>query len=263
MEKILEFIKWIGEAFGYGSMILIIVLLVLVGFVYYGLFKNPKNMESFIHWLTKRTHKITKDKLKKHPIFNKKVIYAYRANSIVFAGKYYKTKLFQLFFVTKVTTDIKLLKFFLNNNFKKISMYKLQTLMEEAVTDMVEEFNDVIKQKLTIFSEGQISPFRKDYTREELNIFVEKLYNYIMYEQGGYDEKRQKRLDRIFTHISDIPPNPIYDNNFERVYHFLDILNAVLDTVIIDAVKVYENFNGQIDSMFENFIAGHSYQKVN
>jgi len=251
--EVLDFLKWVGTEFGFIKMVIILTFVIIISAFLYKA-RKPHFAEKTSLWLKKRANKTTKDKLRKHPIFAKHLLYKYRIKSVVYSGKYYKTQLLQLFFKTKIDVDVKTLKYFLNSEIKKSSRFYLQTLMTDAVQDMKEKFDIITKQKLKKLVVTQTDVFRKDYTIDELNIFVNKLFDYIMYEKGGYEEKRVERVSGIYKQIQDIPLNPIYNNNYERIYRFFDIIDFNIDNIIVDAMEVYEKFNGQIDHMMNGFI---------
>jgi len=254
MEEVFEFLKFIAERFGVVATIVVIILLI----IFYIMVKNPRMIRRGLSWLENRSHKITKKKLKRHQVFNKKHDYLHRVKFIKFPGEYYKTELVKLFLSTKIKVKINLMRCFLNTDkLKGTHKFKLQQFMYNLMDDMNEEFNTIIKQELRNFVRTHVAIERPNYTDKELDIFNDKLYDHIMNDENGWNEKQHNRLKRIHSHIEEIPVNDIYSDNYERTHRLFDILNVAIDSEINDATKIYSRMNGWIQNEFRTFIKGH------
>ena len=260
-DTILKFFVWVLTHFGVFGLVIVVILFILVILTIVFAVK-PKQFETFKEnwkiwkaWKKRKRLKITKDKLKKHDIFRKKMKYEFDISRIDFRKEYYKTKIVQLANNIKLDVDTRILKHFLyNEDLEKVHKLRLQDMMGNCVKDMVEEFNDVFKVKLRKFVEEQVSAFNRKYTPEQMDIFADKIFHYFMYEEGGFDEERKKRLTDIYIDIENIPVSPLYNTNFERVYRFFEIINRDNEKVISHAVEDYRELNGYFEKMFHNFI---------
>jgi len=265
MEKLLDTILksfiWVLQHFGvFGLTVYVLLLILLIIVVVFAVrpkaFKNFSDLWKEWRIRKKRKHlKITKEKIKKHKIFIKKLKYEFDITRIDFRKEYYKTKIVQLAIDTELDTDIQQLKHFLNtDDLYTVNKIKLQYLMGECVKDMTELFNSVMELKIKKFTKTQIEAFNKKHTTEQMEIFTDQLFHYFMYEAGGYDEKRTERLGDVYIDIENIPNSPLYNTNYERIYRFFDIIDRVIEKIINNAIEDFREFNGHIDKKFHKFI---------
>lgn len=246
------FEKIIDYLFSNGFWNGIVFLLIFV--ILFGLYKflNSKEIkDAFIYWFNNKTYKINKDKLKKHHIFLNQALLKNKVSSIVFKNDPLKSKVFQEFFKTKLDVDIPKLRKFLENDFKKMSKEELYALEVALIDDMSKTYDNSVKNSLRELCRRETSLIVGDnYKQEDVIKCADKIFNHVMFEEKGYVQYRNFRIESILIDLELIRESPIHDDNNERVYNFLDILNASMNKAILRAGKIFEDFNGEIDRIF-------------
>jgi len=212
---------------------------------------TPQIKEALAFWISSKSYKINIDKLRKHHIFLQQSLMKNKVYSIIFKNDPLKSKVFQVFFATKLEVDIKKIKDFIETNFKTLTREELHLEMTNLVDDMRRTYNDEIKQKIKELCERELSVITGDNFKQSDAIQCsEKIYEHVMLSPRGYEEFRNYRIESLLSDLELLRESPIYDNNNERVYHFLDILNSSINKAILRAGKIFEDFNGEIDRIF-------------
>lgn len=212
---------------------------------------TPQIKEALAFWISSKSFKINTDKLRKHHIFLQQLLMKNKVYSIIFKNDPLKSKVFQVFFATKLDVDIKKIKDFVEIDFEKLSRAELHLEMTNLIDDMRRTYNDEIKQRIKELCEKELSLITSnEFKQSEAIECSNKIYEHVMFSPKGYEEFRNYRIESLLFDLELLRESPIYDNNNERVYHFLDILNSSINKAVLRAGKIFEDFNGDIDKIF-------------
>lgn len=253
MEKVVEFFSNVLDNHGIQSLIIVLLLFVIIGILFF-FYKNPKLVRKFTERIEKRSLRVNRSKLKKHPLFEKRDEYLYRLKSIRFPGEHFKTVIIRLFISTKIEINTKIMYNFINYDNMKLSKMELKMTMHEAVDKVVHDFDNLIRLELKNVIEMYVAFHRKDYTDDDLNEFTEKLYEQVMFSEFGWVTKRNHRVKDVRKYIKNASINDIYNSNYERMKYLLDVMNFMIDNLITDSLETFAYFNGTIEKMFDCFI---------
>jgi len=246
--------KILDHIFSNGFWQGVIILFVLGFFVaVYKIITTTKIKDAIALWLSSRAYKISRENLSKHHIFLQQALLRNKANSIMFKNEPLKSKVFQIFFVTKLDVDIRKIKEFIKQDFDKISKVELHIKMTSLIDEIALAYDKAIIPNLKELCVKELAIiYGEDVSLRYANDCTEKIYKHIMNSPKGYVEYRNYRIESLLFDLELIRESPIYDNNNERVYHFLDILNSSINKAILRAGKIFEDFNGEIDRIFKN-----------
>ena len=238
---------WIG-------IIALFVFGIMVG-LYKIVISTPQIKEAIAFWVSSKSYKINIENLKKHHIFLQQSLMKNKVYSIIFKDEPLKSKVFQVFFATKLEVDIKKIKEFIETDFNKLKRVELHIKMTLLIEEIRLAYNEEIKPKLKELCEKELAQISENnYTQKDVQECSEKIYDYVMLSPKGYEEFRTYRIENLLSELELLRESPIYDNNNERVYHFLDVLNSTINKAILRAGKIFEDFNGGIDKIFYNQI---------
>lgn len=259
INKILE--QLFSNGFWWG-----ITTLFMFGFsfaVYKIVISTPEIKDAIAYWVSSKSYKIDTEKLKKHHIFLQQALMKNKVYSIIFKNEPLKSKVFQVFFATKLEVDIKKIKDFVETDFNKLNREELHIKMTFLIEEIRLAYNKEIKPKLKQLCEKELQQISGNkHTQKDVKECSEKIFNYVMLSPKGYEEFRTYRIENLLSELELLRESPIYDNNNERVYHFLDILNFTINKAILRAGKIFEDFNGGIDKIFNNQIIENKIQKT-
>ncbi len=238
---------------GIGWFILVIFLLGMY-FLFRKLLSNPKVIAALVYRYKTKNYKVTKKILRNHLIFNKNNLLTYKIESIKFFYDRFKTVLFQTMFRFKVLSDYGLLKGFIEKDFDDFDDEALYSEMHFLISEMQTNFDDkvlyelrkVIEYELSQVSDGK---FSKDIVRN----CTDDIFNHIMYSKGGFVEARKKRVKSIEMDMELIKSNPIFDDNNEKIYIFIDQLYSYTNKAILSASEKFKRFNGELKFILNKY----------
>ena len=251
---IIELIKILGS-YGVGWLLLGLILLGVFMILYKSILSNPKIQEAIAYWFTSKVYKVNLKDIKKHRIFSDKSKLKNKVDLMIFDSEPLKTKVFRVFFGTKLNVDTEKLKEFINDDFKKLDKEELHIKMTEVIEDMKQSFNNVVKPELVKLCKKILYTIvGNNYKQSHTENCAEKIFEYVMYAQKGFDEYRTFRIESLLYDIELIRDSPIYDNNNERIYQFLSTTGHSIEKAIMRAAKIFEDFNGEIAHIFQEQI---------
>ncbi len=240
---------------GWGWGMLGLFLFGLFWAIYKKILSNEKIQDAIAYWFTSRAFKVSIKDVKRHNIFSVKSKMKNKVELLRFENDPLKTKVFRVFFGTKLDVDIEIIKDFANSDFKDLEKNELHEKMTDLLEKMKLTYNDAVKPELQKLCENEFSlivgdKFNQSHAIECSN----KIYEHVMYAPKGYDEFRTYRIESLLYDFDLIKESPIYDNNNERVFHFLSLLGHNIEKAIMRAAKIYQDFNGEIDKIFNEQI---------
>ncbi|MCF6185345.1 MAG: hypothetical protein L3J56_12130 [Bacteroidales bacterium] len=251
---ITELIKTLGS-YGVGWLLLGLILLGIFLILYKSILSNSKIQDALAFWLTSKIYKVNLKDIKKHRIFSDKSKLKNKVDLMTFDNEPLKTKVFRVFFGTKLNVDTEKLKTFITDDFNKSDKEELHIKMAEVIEDMKQRFNDAVKPELVKLCKKILyTVVGNNYKQSHTEDCAEKLFEYVMYAQKGFDEYRTYRIESLLYDIELIRDSPIYDNNNERAYQFLSTVGHSIEKGIMRAAKIFEDFNGEIDLIFQEQI---------
>jgi len=243
INKIIDFLFSNGYWAGVFTFLVFTLLYIVFKIISYEKIKDAIALK-----ISANRYKKSRINLKKHHIFLHEALMRNKANSIIFKNEPIKSRVFQEFFKTKLEVDIERIKNFLELDYKKHSSSELYFAMLSLINEMQESFNKQIKIKLTSLCEK----LNNNLSLRNSKACSKKLYEYIMNSPKGFLEFRNYRIENLLIEMELIKNSPIYDDNNERLYHFLDILNSSINKSILRAGKIFEDFNGEIEGIIKN-----------
>lgn len=247
-------IKTLGS-YGVGWLLLGLILLGIFLILYKSVLSNPKIQEAVAYWFTSKVYKVSIKDIKKHAIFSDKSKLKNKVDLLKFDNEPLKTKVFRVLFGTKLNVDTDKIKDFVNSDFKGLEKEELHIKMTDLIEDMKESCNETVKPELKKLCEKELSAIVGDNCKQS---YAEecsaKIFEHVMYAPKGYDEYRAYRIESLLFDIELIRDSPIYDNNHERVFQFLSTLGHSIEKAIMRAAKIYQDFNGEIDEIFNEQI---------
>lgn len=254
MESIL---KQIISTFASSGTVWLFAFLVAFGvflILYKRIFLLPNIQKAIELWFTSRIYKVGKEKLKRHQILISQPILKSKIDNIIFEKAPFKTKVFKVFFNTKIITDITNLDKFTSENLTKLNKIDLYKKQVSFLENLKAEFNDAVIKALDVMCFKELEQLTsKEFAQQYSVICAEKIYIYVMFTEGGYDFERQKRMCILIEYLELIRDSIAFDNNYERNYHFLDILNSIISQAVLRAEKDFGNFNGNIEEIFNHY----------
>lgn len=240
---------------GWGWGMLGLFLFGLFWAIYKKILSNEKIQGAIVYWFASRAYKVSIKDIKKHNIFSVKSKLKNKVDMLIFENDPLKTKVFRAFYGTKLNVDIKLIKDFANSDFEKLEKIELHEKMTDLLDQMKIAFDNAVKPELQTLCENEISLIAGDnFNRSQAIECSKNIYEYVMFAPKGYDYSRAYRIESLLYDIDMIKESPIYDNNDERVFHFLSMLEHTIEKAIIRAAKIYQDFNGEIDGIFNKQI---------
>jgi len=235
-----------SEGYWVGLIALFVFAIIIA--LYKIIVSTPQIKEAIAIWVSRKTYTINVENINKHHIFLQQSLMKNKVNSIIFKGDPFKSKVFQVFFATKLEVDIKKIKDFIKKDFRKLSPFELHIEMTMLIENMKSTYDKEIKAKIQELCNQELySRVGNHYSISNAKYCSEKIFKYIMYSPKGYEEFRSYRIENLFLDLELLRESPIYDNNNERVYHFLDTLNSLINKAILRAGKIFYDFNGEIE----------------
>lgn len=231
----------------------------ILGLILIGIFLLLRKMlsiekvqDAITHWFSSRSYKITSSKLSTHQIFMSKPKLTNSVNRIDFINNPLKTKVFRAFFQAKLNVDLKRLKEFSKLEFKKMTVDELYLSELGLIESMQSTYPGEVKSILNkLCYEELLAITNQQFATLESENCAAKLYKHVMTSKGGYEESRVGRVAYLYDLLDTFKNTSLLKDNNSRVYHFFDILNSTITIAILDAEKIYSNFNGEIEHIFK------------
>ncbi|MFA6501273.1 MAG: hypothetical protein WCT85_00640 [Parachlamydiales bacterium] len=218
-----------------GLFIVIIVLTSGAGFK--RLFKKILKLS-----VTKNKKIRRKVELYDHDLFVKQPQYIRIARNSEF-GHPIKTKVFHIILFTTINTIIfKAKEFVKNNDINKISSLHYRQLLYLHVQDIVSTYNKLIKNQFKI-------QYGEEKGKEIFDFVMNSAPNPIFNKIGGFNIWHERRTSEIEEFIDLICKSKAFDSNIERHELYQHELNRACYMSINDAIKVYQNFNGELNKI--------------
>jgi hypothetical protein len=259
--SITELIKILGSH-GIGWLLLGLGLFGLFLIIYKRILSIPKVQDSIAFWFTQKAYRITKDKLKKHQLLISQPVLRSKIDNISFDHAPLKTDIFKTFFKVKLTGDIQKIKEFLKRDFKKISKEELFTQQTNLLEGLKETFNNEIIPALNELCERELSKSTSfEFANRYASDCSRQIFRHVMYSENGYEQARNKRMEVLIEYTALIRDSIAFDNNNERNYHFLDILNSLISQAILRAEQDFKDFNGEIENILSRYIKKYKSNK--
>ncbi len=225
--------------------------------IYRQFLSDDRVKEAVSYWIKKRAYKVGDKDLKNHKIFSIKSRLRNKVDIMFFENAPLKTKVFRVFFKTKLDVDIQKIKEFTQSDFKNLDRCELHIKMIDLIDDMKATYDVEVKAKLKELCECEFREILGDNFKEtDVIACSEKIFKYAMYAPNGYEHFRNYRIENLLYDTEDIKESPIYDDNNERVYQFLLYLAQNIERTISRAAKIHQGFNGEIDRIFNSHIKG-------
>ena len=251
---IIELIKTLGN-YGVGWLLFGLVLLGIFLIVYKSILSNPKIQDAAAYWFTSKVYKVSTKDIKKHSVFSDKSKLKNKVDLMTFENELLKTRVFRAFFSVKLNVDTEKLKAFVKTDFKNIEKEELHIKMTEVIEDMKQSFNEAVKPELVKLCKKILYIMVGNYYKQvHAENCASKIVEYVMYAPKGFDEYRTYRIESLLYDIELIRDSPIYDNNNERIYQFLSTTGHSIEKAIMRAAKIFQDFNGEIDHIFQEQI---------
>lgn len=251
---IIELIKTLGS-YGVGWLLLGLILLGIFLILYKSIFSNTKIQDAIAYRFTTKMYKVNIKDIKRHFVFSDKYKLKNKVDLLSFKGESLKTKVFRLFFTVKLNIDTQILNDFVKIDYKKLEKEDLHIIMTVAIENMKQSFDETVKTELIKLCEKELRAIvGNNYKQAVAENCAEKIFEYVMNAPKGFEEYRTFRIESLLFDIELIRDSPIYDNNNERVYQFLSMVGHSIEKAIMRAAKIFQDFNGEIDHIFQEQI---------
>jgi len=249
-----ELIRILGNH-GVGWLLLGLILLGIFLILYKSILTNPKIQDAIAYWFSSKVYKVSMNDIKRHSVFLNKSKLKNKVDLMTFENEPLKTKVFRILFTTKLNVDTEKLKAFINDDFKRNEKEEVHIKMTDVIEDMKQSFNELVKPELLKLCEKELLLNVSDnYKHSDAKQCAEKIFDYVMYTPKGFNEYRMYRIESLLYDIDLIRDSPIYDNNNERVYQFLNTVGHSIEKAIMRAAKIFQDFNGEIEHISEEQI---------
>lgn len=251
---IIELIKTLGS-YGVGWLLLGLILLGIFLILYKSILSNTKIQDAIAYRFTTKMYKVNIKDIKRHFVFSDKYKLKNKVDLLSFKGESLKTKVFRLFFTVKLNIDTQILNDFVKIDYKKLEKEDLHIIMTVAIENMKQSFDETVKTELIKLCEKELRAIvGNNYKQAVAENCAEKIFEYVMNAPKGFEEYRTFRIESLLFDIELIRDSPIYDNNNERVYQFLSMVGHSIEKAIMRAAKIFQDFNGEIDHIFQEQI---------
>ena len=251
---IIELIKTLGS-YGVGWLLLGLILLGIFLILYKSILSNTKIQDAIAYRFTTKMYKVNIKDIKRHFVFSDKYKLKNKVDLLSFKGESLKTKVFRLFFTVKLNIDTQILNDFVKIDYKKLEKEDLHIIMTVAIENMKQSFDETVKTELIKLCEKELRAIvGNNYKQAVAENCAEKIFEYVMNAPKGFEEYRTFRIESLLFDIELIRDSPIYDNNNERVYQFLSMVGHSIEKAIMRATKIFQDFNGEIDHIFQEQI---------
>ena len=144
-------------------------------------------------------------------------------------------------FQTILICNIEAVKAKVNNFLDSKNYYKfdnkcLAYALIKLTIDIVKEYEDAVFKKIE-------EHYRtKDYV---------KIYNVVMDSPNGFKSYNQEHVDMLIMHIEKISYSSAFDDNYEKMSLFLDMIDIVLQMSMLKVEKTFKDFNGEFHDLFK------------
>jgi len=226
--------------------VFILILFMAFAFIVKTISLRKEFRDPISFWLKKRVYKIRTVEIINHPIFKQKILLEHKINSVFFEDKI-KTDILKIFHKTKINTDVDILQKFVSSAEYKNPDFSILSVCCQITADAERIFNENIRTKLIEYCKTQ------DVPNDKVEGCASEILDFVMNSKGGFLEQRMKRVEMIFESAELIESSPIYDNNYEKTFQFLDVLKIVLSNAVMKIERMFQSFNGTFASIVEKY----------
>jgi hypothetical protein len=233
---------------------LYLTVILSLGIIYKVVLSKESTRADIATWIRNKVYRVNSKNLKSSPLFRNKSRFLNDVLNISFENNPLKTIVFQTFFRVKIMVDFDKAHTLLATDVKKMDDDEVATLMTDLMISMRDTFDNEIKTALQEMCQEELTKITSiAFAASVSKQCSTELFDHVMYSVGGYNSYRKERLDMVLDEIDLIRQSIYHQNNYERLYHFFDILYLTVKRAILRASTTFANFNGEIDNIFYKY----------
>ena len=205
-------------------IIIVCLVILAIGFKYGA--TAIKTISTIIKNKRKETHRML-EQLKTHPLFNQINHWNYKIEHFNF-GDVERNKIYRS--ILRIKNDV--------------VKEKSQELINIPVEDLEK---DVFSQKVL----ENLDDIITIYNRKIKEKFGDKLYDFIMNGERGYNQWNDTTVIYNREMCTAICDSDFYGDNLEKLYSILTVYQTATDAALVNVERTFRGFNGNLDALIK------------